>query len=72
MILNRNNLKLAIIGMGYVGLPLAVEFEKKRSVIGFDINKQRIKELNLGIDRNLETSKKKLKNYLQWPKKTYI
>tara|TARA_Y100000768_G_scaffold63599_1_gene43706 strand:- start:7182 stop:8462 length:1281 start_codon:yes stop_codon:yes gene_type:complete len=62
MILNRNNLKLAIIGMGYVGLPLAMEFEKKRSVIGFDINKQRIKELNLGMDRNLETSKKKLKN----------
>ena len=37
------NLKLAIIGLGYVGLPLALEFAKKRYVIGFDIKKKRIK-----------------------------
>ena len=35
-----NNLKLAVIGLGYVGLPLAVEFSKKRSVIGFDLKKK--------------------------------
>ena len=37
-----NNLPIAIVGLGYVGLPLAVEFGKKRAVIGFDINKTRI------------------------------
>ncbi len=55
-------IQLAIIGLGYVGLPLALEFAKKRSVIGFDINKDRIKELKNGFDRNLEFGKKKLKN----------
>ena len=39
------NKKIALIGLGYVGLPLAVEFGKKREVIGFDINKDRIVEL---------------------------
>jgi len=57
---NPKNLKLAIIGLGYVGLPLAVEFGKKRSVIGFDINQKRIDELKLGIDSTLETTKKEL------------
>ena len=53
--LNKNKkIKLAIIGLGYVGLPLALEFSKKRTVIGFDINRDRIKELNSGLDRNLE------------------
>jgi UDP-N-acetyl-D-glucosamine/UDP-N-acetyl-D-galactosamine dehydrogenase len=42
--------KIAIIGLGYVGLPLAVEFSKKRKVIGFDINQPRINDLNNGID----------------------
>ena len=46
--------------MGYVGLPLAIEFAKKRSVIGFDTNKERVKELNSGIDKNLEFSKKEI------------
>ncbi len=55
-------IKLAIIGLGYVGLPLALEFAKIRSVIGFDINELRIKELNSGLDRNLEFDKKKLKS----------
>ena len=45
---------LAIIGLGYVGLPLAVEFGKKRSVIGFDINQQRILALKDGHDATLE------------------
>lgn len=58
----KKNLKLAIIGLGYVGLPLALEFAKKREVIGFDINEKRIKELKSGIDKNLELSKKKLKD----------
>ncbi|MFZ2784329.1 MAG: nucleotide sugar dehydrogenase [Sediminibacterium sp.] len=50
------NLNIAVIGLGYVGLPLAIEFGKKYSVIGFDINKKRIEELTSGIDRTLETS----------------
>ncbi len=53
---------LAIIGLGYVGLPLALEFAKKRSVIGFDIKKNRIKELESGIDKNLEIQKNELQN----------
>ena len=57
-----NNLKLAIIGLGYVGLPLAVEFSKKRSVIGFDLKKKRINELKNKIDRNLEISGQELKS----------
>ena len=40
---------ISIIGLGYVGLPLAVAFSKKYKVIGFDINNERIKELNSGI-----------------------
>ena len=42
---NINGIKIAIIGLGYVGLPLAVEFGKKVTVIGFDINSNRIAEL---------------------------
>lgn len=52
--MNWNNKTIAVIGMGYVGLPLAVEFAKQRSVIGFDINPERIRELRSGIDRTLE------------------
>ena len=55
------NKKIALIGLGYVGLPLAVEFGKKRTVIGFDINKKRIFELKQGIDVTLETTNKELK-----------
>ena len=51
-----DDIKLAVIGLGYVGLPLAAEFGKQRSVIGFDINRQRIDELNNGIDRTREVS----------------
>ena len=49
-------IKIGIIGLGYVGLPLAVEFGKLYSTLGFDINTQRIAELRTGIDRTLETS----------------
>ncbi|MDC0940522.1 nucleotide sugar dehydrogenase [Candidatus Pelagibacter sp.] len=58
MIKKDKDLKIAIFGLGYVGLPLALEFAKKRKVIGFDINQKRIKELKLGIDRNLEFAQK--------------
>src|SRR6056300_719966 len=46
--------KIGIIGLGYVGLPLAVAIAKKHLVIGFDINKKRISELNSGIDSTNE------------------
>lgn len=52
---------LAIIGLGYVGLPLAVEFGKHRSVVGFDISESRITELENGIDRTLEVEPDELK-----------
>ena len=52
------NKKIAIIGLGYVGLPLAIEFGKKFKVIGFDINKDRINQLKKNEDPNLEISKK--------------
>lgn len=51
---------LAIIGLGYVGLPLAVEFEKKYPVIGFDVNEARVGELKFGVDRTLEVDEKEL------------
>lgn len=55
------DLKLAIIGLGYVGLPLAVEFAKKRTVLGFDIDSDRIQELKSGQDKTLEISDDELK-----------
>jgi len=54
------DIKLAIVGLGYVGLPLAVEFGRKRRVVGFDINQRRIDELKIGIDFTLETTKEEL------------
>ena len=57
---NMKNMKIAIIGLGYVGLPLAVEFGRKREVVGFDINQDRIDELKKGIDTTLETSVQEL------------
>ncbi len=59
---NMKNKKIALIGLGYVGLPLAVEFGKKHIVVGFDINKSRIDELENGIDATLETTKQELEN----------
>jgi len=65
---NLKNIKIAIIGLGYVGLPLAVEFGKKFPVVGYDINNQRIKNLKKGIDDTLETSKRELNDatYLKY------
>lgn len=53
--------KIAIIGLGYVGLPLAVEFAKKYQTIGFDINESRVTEINSGRDHTLEVSEDQLK-----------
>jgi len=55
------DLKLAVVGLGYVGLPLAVEFGKKFPLIGFDINISRIEELKKGIDKTLEVTDKEIK-----------
>ena len=60
--MNITQKKIAIIGLGYVGLPLAVEFGKKFKVLGFDINKTRIDELNNGFDRTLESTYEELKS----------
>ena len=54
--------KIAVIGLGYVGLPLAVEFGKKYPVLGFDINEDRIAELEKGYDRTLEVDEANLKS----------
>jgi UDP-N-acetyl-D-galactosamine dehydrogenase len=56
-----NESKIAVVGLGYVGLPLAVEFAKKYPTVGFDINKNRIQELGEGIDRTLEVADEELK-----------
>lgn len=56
--------KIAIIGLGYVGLPLAVEFGKKYPVVGFDINAKRVAELNAGHDHTLETEDEDLQAVL--------
>ena len=53
--------KVGIIGLGYVGLPLAVEFGKVLNVVGFDINRERIEELNKGHDRTREVDSEELK-----------
>ena len=55
-----NHTSIAIIGLGYVGLPLAIEFSKKYQTYGFDKNKDRIKELKSGIDNTLEVSDSEL------------
>ncbi|PAO90939.1 Vi polysaccharide biosynthesis protein VipA/TviB [Stutzerimonas stutzeri] len=58
--LSHENAKIAIIGLGYVGLPLAVEFGKHRDVLGFDINQARIAELQAGKDSTLEVEPENL------------
>jgi UDP-N-acetyl-D-galactosamine dehydrogenase len=65
-VINSNkDLKLEIIGLGYVCLPLSLDFSKNRSLIGFDINKKRIDVLKLGIDKYLEFTKKELQESKQ-------
>ena len=58
------NIKIAVIGLGYVGLPVAVLFAKKYSVVGYDINKERIKDLNNYKDDTLEITSSKLRESL--------
>ena len=60
MMLNSDDGDIALIGLGYVGLPLAVEFGKERKVLGFDINVARVEELRKGIDRTLEVDSEEL------------
>jgi UDP-N-acetyl-D-galactosamine dehydrogenase len=56
--------KITILGLGYVGLPLAVEFAKSYSVVGFDINEGRIADLNAGVDNTLEVTSEELQAVL--------
>ena len=60
--MKRKPLKIAVIGLGYVGLPLSIEFAKKRKVIGFDNNNTRIKQLRSQIDSTGELTKNEIKN----------
>src|SRR5690606_15164937 len=60
----KQNPTIAIIGLSYVGLPLASAFAEKYKVIGFDINSERIKQLQQGTDSTLELSSEELKNAL--------
>ena len=62
--MRKSNHKIAIIGLGYVGLPLAVEFAKKYPVIGFDINIKRVEELSMCKDQTLEVPSEALKKVL--------
>ena len=64
----QNKEKIAVIGLGYVGLPLAVAFGKKYSTVGFDINQKRVEELQSGVDHTLEVSEQELK---ETPNLTY-
>lgn len=66
--MNLSEKKIAIIGLGYVGLPLAIEFGKKYKVLGFDINKSRIEELNLLTDRTNEADLVGMKNAVELAK----
>ena len=54
--MNLDKVKIAVIGQGYVGLPLAIEFGKKYQTLGFDINVGRIDELNKGVDHTNEAT----------------
>ncbi len=60
-----DQVKIAVVGLGYVGLPLAVEFGKKMPVIGFDINRPRVDELNRGHDHTLEVDAAELASATQ-------
>jgi len=54
-------MKIAVVGLGYVGLPLAAAFSEKYEVVGFDVNAKRIEELKSGYDRTLELSNEQMK-----------
>jgi UDP-N-acetyl-D-galactosamine dehydrogenase len=63
--MNLDKVKIAVIGQGYVGLPLAIEFGKKYPTIGFDINQARIDELTKGVDHTNEASTEQLRSAKQ-------
>jgi UDP-N-acetyl-D-galactosamine dehydrogenase len=56
-----DTIQITVVGLGYVGLPLAVEFGKKYPTVGFDINEERVAELESGFDRTRETSPEEIK-----------
>lgn len=56
-----NQLKISIIGLGYVGLPIALEFGKRLNVVAYDINKKRINELKTGIDKTKEIKQQEIR-----------
>src|SRR5690606_21149122 len=60
-VLNLRNCRIGVVGLGYVGLPLAVEFGKNYKTIGFDLKESRIAELSAGRDSTLEVTKEELK-----------
>src|SRR5690606_9247393 len=60
------NTRIAIIGLGYVGLPLAIAFAKKYDVLGFDIDSERVDSLKRGIDRTNEANLSDLKRVLDY------
>ena len=66
--MNLYDKRIAVIGLGYVGLPLAIEFGKKYKVLGFDINQSRIEELNLLTDRTNEADLVGMKNAMELAK----
>lgn len=66
------NHSIAVIGLGYVGLPLAIEFSKQYPVIGFDINQERIEELTRGFDRTLEADPRELHKLLKLNEKELV
>ena len=63
--MNLEKVKIAVIGQGYVGLPLAIEFGKKYPTLGFDINKGRIEDLIKGIDHTNEATPEQLRSAKQ-------
>ena len=60
--IEQRELKLAVIGLGYVGLPLAVEFGKKYATVGFDVKRTRLEMLRAGVDTTLEISGEELRS----------
>ena len=63
--MDKVNIKIGILGLGYVGLPLAIEFAKKFKVVGFDIKEHRIGELRNSLDGNNEANTDDLRAVLQ-------
>ena len=60
IIMRNDQIKIAVLGLGYVGLPLAVEFSKVTHVVGFDIDDERIQSLKSGVDKTKETTSEEL------------